>query len=80
MPEAADLVAAADTLEEASLFKEAIATYTKAIELSPTAPSYYIKRYFAPCRYMSLAKLIPVQPRISAPVISTQLLAYFSLS
>ena len=45
MPDAADLVAAADTLAEASLYKEAISTYTKAIELNPTTPSYYIKRY-----------------------------------
>jgi len=44
MPEAADLVAAADTLMGASLFNEAIATYTKAIELIPS-PNYYIKRY-----------------------------------
>jgi hypothetical protein len=45
MPNAADLVSAADTLAEASLYKEAIGTYTKAIELSPTTPTYYIKRY-----------------------------------
>jgi len=44
MPDAADLVAAADTLVQSSLFNEAIATYTKAIELAPTAPGYYIKR------------------------------------
>jgi tetratricopeptide (TPR) repeat protein len=44
MPEAANLVASADTLAEASLYKEAIAAYSKAIELSPTAPTYYIKR------------------------------------
>ena len=49
MPEASELVAAADTLSEASLYKEAISTYTKAIELAPTSPSYYIKRY--PPRY-----------------------------
>ena len=47
MPEAAELVAAADTLSEASLYTEAISTYTKAIELVPTSPSYYIKRYCA---------------------------------
>jgi hypothetical protein len=44
MPDAAELVAAADTLAEASLYNEAISTYTKAIELTP-APTYYIKRY-----------------------------------
>jgi hypothetical protein len=45
MPDSAGLASAADTLAEAKMFKEAIATYTKAIELSPTAPTYYIKRY-----------------------------------
>jgi hypothetical protein len=45
MPNAADLVAAADTLAAASLYKESIASYSKAIELAPTAPQYYIKRY-----------------------------------
>jgi hypothetical protein len=45
MPEASELVSAADTLSEASLYTEAISTYTKAIELAPTSPSYYIKRY-----------------------------------
>ena len=44
MPEAADLVAAADTLEQASMYAEAITAYTRAIELVPTAPQYYIKR------------------------------------
>ena len=47
MPEPAELVAAADTLAEASLYKEAISTYSKAIELNPTAPVYYLKRYFS---------------------------------
>ena len=47
MPEPAELVAAADTLAEASLYKEAISTYSKAIELNPTAPAYYLKRYFS---------------------------------
>jgi hypothetical protein len=46
MPDASDLVAAADTLAQASLYNEAISTYTKAIDLAPTAPQYYIKRYF----------------------------------
>jgi hypothetical protein len=46
MPDGADLVAAADTLAEASLYKEAISTYSKAIELSPTTPAYYVKRYY----------------------------------
>lgn len=45
MPDAADVVAAADTLVEVSLFEEAIHAYTKAIALAPTAPQYYIKRY-----------------------------------
>jgi len=45
MPDAADLVAAADTLEKASMFAEAITAYTKAIELVPTSPQYYIKRW-----------------------------------
>ena len=45
MPEAADLVASADTLAEASLYNEAIVAYTKAIELAPTSPTYHIKRY-----------------------------------
>jgi hypothetical protein len=45
MPDAADLVAAADTLQNASMFAEAVTTYTKAIELAPHAPQYYIKRY-----------------------------------
>ena len=45
MPDAAELVAAGDTLAEASLYNEAISTYTKAIELNPTAPTYYVKRY-----------------------------------
>jgi len=44
MPDAADLVAAADTLEKASMYAEAITAYTRAIELVPTAPQYYIKR------------------------------------
>jgi hypothetical protein len=35
MPDTAELVAAADTLAEASLYNEAISTYTKAIELTP---------------------------------------------
>lgn len=48
MPEAAELVAAADTLSEAKLYTEAISTYTKAIELAPNSPPYYIKRYFLP--------------------------------
>jgi tetratricopeptide (TPR) repeat protein len=48
MPEAADLVDAADALAEASLYTEAIETYTKAIALNPSAPGYYIKR-FPPC-------------------------------
>jgi hypothetical protein len=47
MPEPAQLVAAADTLAEASLYNEAISTYSKAIELNPTAPTYYLKRYFS---------------------------------
>ena len=45
MPEPAELVAAADTLAEALLYKEAISTYSKAIELHPSAPAYFIKRY-----------------------------------
>lgn len=44
MPDASDLVAAADTLAQASLYNEAISTYTKAIDLAPTAPQYYVKR------------------------------------
>ena len=44
MPDSAELVAAADTLAEASLYTEAISTYSKAIELTPTAPTYYVKR------------------------------------
>jgi len=44
MPDAAELVAAADTLAEASLYNEAISTYTKAIQLTPS-PMYYVKRY-----------------------------------
>ena len=48
MPEAAELVAAADTLSEAKLYTEAINTYTKAIELAPNSPPYFIKRYCQP--------------------------------
>ena len=44
MPSAAELITAADTLASSSLYAEAITTYTKAIELAPTAPLYYIKR------------------------------------
>lgn len=44
MPDASELVAAADTLAQASLYNEAISTYTKAIELTPS-PTYYVKRY-----------------------------------
>jgi hypothetical protein len=43
MPEAADIVAAADTLLEAKLFNEAISSYSRAIELV-NSPNYYIKR------------------------------------
>jgi hypothetical protein len=44
MPDAADIVAAADTLLEAQLYNEAISSYSKAIELVKS-PNYYIKRY-----------------------------------
>lgn len=47
MPDAAELVAAADTLAQANLYTEAISTYTNAIELTPTSPTYYIKRYLS---------------------------------
>jgi hypothetical protein len=45
MPEAMDLAAAGDTLVTAGLFKESIGAYTKAIELVPTSPLYYVKRF-----------------------------------
>jgi hypothetical protein len=61
MPDASELVAAADTLAQASLYSEAISTYTKAIDLAPTAPQYYVKRYFS----LSLLRLTTDQRHIS---------------
>lgn len=75
MPESAELVAAADTLAEASLYKEAISTYSKAIELHPTAPAYFVKRYLP----LPAKQLILVPPRINAPVISMMLSKYLLL-
>ena len=45
MPEAADVVAAADNLVEMSLFDAAILAYDTAIAVAPSAPQYYIKRH-----------------------------------
>jgi hypothetical protein len=44
MSEAAELVSAADKLLEKKLYDEAISSYSIAIKLTPTSPTYYIKR------------------------------------
>jgi len=71
MPDAADIVAAADTLAEAGLYSEAVSAYTRAIDSNRSAPQYYVKRYLVG-RSLSNSG----QPRISVPASSIMLSRY----